>query len=324
MLTIFTTAKPHEGLAAIHQRNALNSWRLLRPEPEILVIGDEPGTERLCDEVGARHITGLGTNERGIPLVSHLFELGQRHASNDVVCFINADIVLLQDAMDAVVTVAAARERFLVVARRWDLHLPEPVDFGPGWEERLRQRLDAEGRRETDLAIDWFVFRRGAFTGLPPFAIARTSYDNWLLWRAVADGCTLVDASAVTRLVHQHHDYGYAARGRVDLWAGADARAAAAMLGHWSHYFTISHATEVLTADGRLSPALGLRYRLARPRRRIAHALRFTRPARLRLRRLRDQLRRRTARDATRLPGPAPAHTPVHDPVPTAPPREAP
>ena len=54
MLTIFTTPKPFVGQAATQQRNAIVSWTLLRPRPEIVVFGDEEGAERICKELDLR------------------------------------------------------------------------------------------------------------------------------------------------------------------------------------------------------------------------------------------------------------------------------
>jgi hypothetical protein len=41
MLTLFTTAKPFEGHSGVIQRNALKSWKLLHPDIEIILFGDD-------------------------------------------------------------------------------------------------------------------------------------------------------------------------------------------------------------------------------------------------------------------------------------------
>jgi hypothetical protein len=43
MLTLFTTAKPFEGHSGVIQRDALKSWKLLRPDIEIILFGDDAG-----------------------------------------------------------------------------------------------------------------------------------------------------------------------------------------------------------------------------------------------------------------------------------------
>ena len=41
MLTFFTTAKPFTGHNGMIQRSAPKSWKLLRPDVEVVVFGDE-------------------------------------------------------------------------------------------------------------------------------------------------------------------------------------------------------------------------------------------------------------------------------------------
>ncbi len=43
MITLFTIPKPLEGEFRRLQENAVGSWRVLGPEVEILLLGDEPG-----------------------------------------------------------------------------------------------------------------------------------------------------------------------------------------------------------------------------------------------------------------------------------------
>ena len=43
MLTLFSTCKPFHGHNGVIQRNALKSWRLLHPDIEIILFGDDEG-----------------------------------------------------------------------------------------------------------------------------------------------------------------------------------------------------------------------------------------------------------------------------------------
>jgi len=44
MLTLFALPKPFRGRNGIIQQNAIRSWTLLEPTPEIILFGDEFGT----------------------------------------------------------------------------------------------------------------------------------------------------------------------------------------------------------------------------------------------------------------------------------------
>ena len=101
--------------------------------------------------------------------------------------------------------------------------------------------------------------------------------------------------------IHQRHDYSHVGT-RAVAFTGEEAQQNAAIVDDWRHYHSISYATLQLEASGRLVPARGLRYRLARPRTYAAHALRFTRPLRRKLLGERATWRRATTGAGT--PGP--------------------
>lgn len=280
-ITLFTTAKPFAGHPGIIQRNALESWTRLDPRPEILLIGSEDGYDAVAEDFGALRVEALERNEFGTPLVSDIFDAAHRHGTGDVLVFSNADIILPPKFAKAVETAASRFEHFLLVGRRVDLDVNEPIDFAPGWYERIETKLVVDGAERGDLAIDYFAFSRALFQSLPPFAIGRTRYDNWLIWKAADEGAVVVDATPFVRVIHQNHDYGHVG-GSLRAWEGPEARRADQLLGHWSHYHSIAHARLMLTENGAVAPARGLRYTSARSRRVASHALRATRPLRRR------------------------------------------
>ena len=94
-VSLFTTAKPFEGHASVIQNNALRSWTLLSPSPEIIIVGDEVGYREAASKVAAVHVEQLERNEFGTPLVSDLFDKGHEHGGRDILVFVNADICLL-------------------------------------------------------------------------------------------------------------------------------------------------------------------------------------------------------------------------------------
>jgi hypothetical protein len=142
----------------------------------------------------------------------------------------------------------------------------------------------ARGHRRSEINIDWFVFPTGQLSEVPPFAIGRLWYDNWILWDASNRDIPLIDATPFVPLIHQRHDYSHGG-GMAAIWSGPESGANQALLGHWSHWHAVAHAKWMLTPDGSVVPARGLKYMLARPRRLASHLLRFTRPIRRRLQR---------------------------------------
>jgi hypothetical protein len=283
-VTFFATPKPFAGHIGIIQRNAISSWKQLPGDPEMILFGDETGVADICREMGLVHVPDVATNEFGTPLVSDIFDRAQALAQNSIVCFINADIVLTPRNVDAVERVSRWRDGFMVVGQRFELDVAAPLPAEADVAAWVREVGGPAPASAGDLAIDWFAFPKGRMTGLPDFAVGRTGYDNWLLWRAATSGLALVDATAYAPVFHQRHDYAHGGS-KLKVWQGPEAQRQRRMVGHWSHFYTIAHAAWMLTGTGEVVPARGWRYRLARPRRVISHALRFTRPLRWRLER---------------------------------------
>jgi hypothetical protein len=295
-LTIFSTAKPFTGRNALIQRNAIRSWTVLTPRPEVILLGSDGGTAEICAELGITHIPAVASRG-GVPLVSDLFGQAQALASGDVLAYVNADIILTPSFMEMVRLVQAIGTPFLAVGRRIDLTQNDAVDFGSSrWADELTARARAQGVLMPPNWIDHFTFPRGLYKDIPDFAIGRTGWDNWLVWAAAAAGARVIDVTRFCPVIHQRHDYSHAG-GAATVFAGEEARRARDLVGHWSHYHGVLHARWLLTAGGAVVPARSLPYRLARPRRAVAHALRFTVPLRRRLmdRRLSRALRQGAA-----------------------------
>jgi hypothetical protein len=282
VLTIFSAPKAFQGHLAIIQENALRSWLRLRPRPEVILFGDEPNVAETARSLGARHVDQVAANSHGTPLVSDMFKQADSLAAGEIVAFVSADIILTQSLVEAARTVAAWSKRFLLVAQRHDVDVRTPIDFDEDWEQRGARGTLAAGKLHSPGAIDLFLYARGQYSEMPPFAIGRTSYDNWLLWYTVQSGIPLVDATDFVTLIHQNHDYSHAIAH--DVWHGQEARENRKLIGDWTHYYSIAHATWTLSKDGTIARAAGWKYRTARQRQLLSHALRASRPLRTRIR----------------------------------------
>ncbi|HOT90773.1 MAG TPA: hypothetical protein PLJ78_04400 [Anaerolineae bacterium] len=254
MLTLFTIPKPFRGHIAIIQRNAIRSWTLLRPACEIILFGDDEGTAEVAAEFGVRHVPDVARNEYGTPLVSDIFEQAQRLASHDRLCYVNADIILMSDFPATVRRIPF--RRFLMVGQRWDVDLDQPWDFGSqDWEAQLWKYVHHHGELHPLTGIDYFVFTPGLWGDIPPFAIGRTTWDNWLIYGARARGAPVIDATQAIRAIHQNHDYAHIADGADGAWKGPEAQRNLALAGGYDHVFTLTDATWLLTPRW-LVPAL--------------------------------------------------------------------
>jgi hypothetical protein len=257
LLTLFTIPKPFRGHIAVIQRNALESWRQLVPGANIVLFGDEDGVARAASELGLRHVPNVARNEFGTPLVNDVFERAQQIAGSDLLGYVNTDIILMSDFVAAVQNVASLRRPFLLVGRRWDLDVKEPIQMVAEWDQDLRKRVAVEGELHAFTGLDYFLFRRGLWPEIPPFAVGRTIWDEWLVDRARRGGALLIDGTLTITIVHQNHHYG-SPDGKHGIWTGPEAQKNLELAGGREDYFTLLDASHCLTTRG-------LRNNLLRP-----------------------------------------------------------
>ncbi|NMG59557.1 FkbM family methyltransferase [Geitlerinema sp. P-1104] len=215
-LSLFTTAKPFSGKASILQKNAIRSWMFFNSQVEVIVFGDAEGVKEISLELGLHHVPDVRCNEFGTPLLSDMFEKAQALASNDIIVYINADIILLSDFIPAIQKVAERFPEFLAVGQRWNLDQETLLDFNnENWEQELRQQVKAKGKLELGCAIDYFAFTKNLWPDFPDFAVGRPTWDNYTIYRTIADGFPVVDLTDQVMVVHQNHDYSHIPTGEV-------------------------------------------------------------------------------------------------------------
>lgn len=254
MLTIFSTPKPFNGHIGVIQINAIQSWVLLRPQCEVILFGNEEGTDEVAARFGIRHIPEVECNEYGTPLISDMFRIAQDVASYPLMCYVNADIMLTSDFLRAITQVR--KDLFLIVGQRWDVDLKAEWDFNdPNWEERLRTYVAEVGTLHSPWGLDYFVFSRGLYRDIPPFTVGRPAWDGWMTYRARSLGVPVVDATDVVTVIHQNHDYSHYPGGKLGVWKGPEAKRNR-WLAKRRHYVIGLHNTTLILTPNGLRPAL--------------------------------------------------------------------
>lgn len=214
-LTLFSAPKsftnPHIRMI---QRNAIQSWKALGPQVEIILVGAEEGIAETAAELGVLHLPEVRLNASGTPLVSSIFERARQATLSPLLAYINADILVQPDFLAGTCQAATCAERFLLMGQRWDLDVRASLDFGPGWLERLQADLKARGRLHTRGGSDYFIFPRVCFNTIPAFAIGRAGWDNWMIYEARRQGWPCVDATETIQIIHQDHDYSHLPNGQ--------------------------------------------------------------------------------------------------------------
>jgi len=210
-------------------------------------MGNDEGTAEIAMELGLRYVPDVARNTFGTPLVSDLFRQAQQLSVSNLFCYVNGDIILMSDFMQAIQRVVDQKSRFLLVGHRWNLDVKEVLEFKPDWEEKLRSQVKKFAMLAGVTSIDFFVFPRGLLGEIPPFAVGRPVWDNWTLYRARSLSVPLIDATPVVMAVHQNHDYAHHPQGKEGLWKGEEQLANDKLAGGQEHTFSLLDATHLLT-----------------------------------------------------------------------------
>lgn len=250
-LTIFTAPKPFtDPHIKIIQRNAIRSWLNLGDEVEVFLIGEEPGVEEVAEDLSIRYLPEVERNDLGTPLVSSIFKLAQQTSKSSVLAYLNADILVMSDFLEAALQVRSQARDFLIVGQRWDLDVNLEMEFNQGWEGKLRREIRTRGNLHPPAGSDYFIFPHHLSMEMPDFAIGRAGWDNWVIYHGCQSGWEVISATQSVMVVHQNHDYSHLPGGQAhyDL---DESRKNAALGGGLANMYTVMEANRILV-DGKI------------------------------------------------------------------------
>lgn len=209
LLTLFAVPRAFKGIYAVIQRNAIRSWTMLSPTPEIILLGNDDGTQTIANEFGLKHLPNIDYSEYGTPRIDSMHREVEREAQNELLCIVNADIILMNDFIEAVVQVSSYKNNYMMMGQRHNLDVREELNFEQGWDTGLRKDLMKYGRLGSRSGEDYIVFPRHFFGEIPGFVVGHSYYDGWLLYQGRRMGLDLIDATEAVTVVHQIHDYNH-------------------------------------------------------------------------------------------------------------------
>jgi hypothetical protein len=253
LLSILSIPKAFVRHNAIIQRNATRSWLELVPQCEIMLFGDDHGVVDAAKELGVAHIPFIEKNEYGTPLLSSVFTIAEKIAKYDILMYVNADIILFQDLIEAVRQID--KPLFLMCGRRRDLDVKHEIDFNdPVWADALQEKVIAEGKLHSLSGIDYFIFKRHS-VDMPPFAVGRPGWDGWLIYEMRRKGIPVIDATEAITVIHQNHDYSHSQFGEKKRVGGPEWPENIRTAGGLTNMLTLRDADWVLTKKGMKRPA---------------------------------------------------------------------
>lgn len=244
-MTIFSSPRPFKNEFDLIQRNAIQSWIASCPGCEIILVGDDEGTDKAAVDFGIKHISVVERNEEGSILRNSVFKEAQKSAKNDLLCFVNADILLTGNFLEAVRRINFSS--FMLSVRRWDLEVKEKINFANNdWQELFLRRIGREGKLHGFSAGDFFIFPKNIKLDMPPFSIKHGGWDNWFIYKFKALGIPVIDATEVITVIHQNHE-----RPRLkSIWKSESGKRELRLAGGFSNMRTLRDADWLLTVDG--------------------------------------------------------------------------
>jgi len=209
------------------QRNAIKSWTLL-PDVEVILLGEETGLAEAAKELGLKHIPDVVCNEAGVPLISSMLQLVRENSNSDLLCIINADMILMSDFVEAARTVlyggrvgagssrpvSRPQRNFVLLSQRWDYDISQPIEFTDNWPDILRSSVLGQNNLHRPAGSDFFLFPKSCYTDIPDFTIGRAGWDNWMIYKARKENWAVIDCTPSIMIVHQNHDYSHLPEGK--------------------------------------------------------------------------------------------------------------
>jgi hypothetical protein len=190
------------------QRNAIKSWTLL-PDVEVILLGEEQGLAEAARELGVKHISTVERNADGVPLISSMFKLARENSNSELLCIINADMVLTSDFVEAARRSRMLCDKYVLLSQRWDYDITSPIDYAEGWQSQLREDVRNQNQLHRPAGSDFFLFPRSCYADIPTFTIGRAGWDNWMIYKARKENWAVIDCTPSVMIVHQNHDYSH-------------------------------------------------------------------------------------------------------------------
>ncbi|MDR1510880.1 MAG: hypothetical protein LBS53_14745 [Synergistaceae bacterium] len=155
------------------------------------------------------HIPWIEKTESGTPLFSDALLKGQDYARSDVVAFVNSDIILFDDFVQAIEKTKTMHwKRYLLIGQRMDCDFTRSIDFSNScWQTDIRNEIERSATLHPPTGKDYFIFPKGTYEKIPPFAIGRMGFDCWMVSASIMKGFPVADMTDGIFAVHQNHDY---------------------------------------------------------------------------------------------------------------------
>lgn len=211
MVSFFSVPKAFKGHIDVIQQNAIRSWLQILPAENIFLMGDDEGVSDIAKSYNLQYMANLKLHETyPMFLLSDIFKRAVDACQTPYLCYINTDIILMDDFVHAVEAVLSQKQNVMMVSSRYNLDITQPItDMSPEVLAQLRAEALTLGDMYPAGGTDFFFAPKSLFSNILPFLLGRGYWDNWLMYWAKKSGADLVDTTADVVAIHQNHDYSH-------------------------------------------------------------------------------------------------------------------
>tara|TARA_R110000744_G_scaffold85265_2_gene166652 strand:- start:7376 stop:8209 length:834 start_codon:yes stop_codon:yes gene_type:complete len=218
-ITFFTTCKPFNESNVVRQTNTLNNLANINTDKDVVLFSEESEIQakEICDNNSIDFITEFRKSQNtNIPYVDDLFSRVQDLYNSDFYCYINCDMILLDDFVESLTLIHSEvkprqeGKSIFVCGRRLDTEdfTDTYIDFSNKSSSDILEMCPNRSLH-SEYGIDYFVFEKGMFLDMPNFLIARTVFDNSIVGHSCVNPDIFeIDITHSTNVIHQDHEYG--------------------------------------------------------------------------------------------------------------------
>lgn len=209
MITIFSPTRPFESDIADVQINAIKSWLNQKHKCEIILFNDEKNTAKdYCNDLDIIVLDQVKRGLSGVPFLDSMYEEVHKISSNDIICYLTADILLPNDFSDKIIEFYNLGnnqfKKFVGISGRYDL-TDKNIKKNSLSEDEYYNLCSDNCYERGRSGIDLWITNKNDDIDFLPFPIGRCLTDNWFVYHCRKNNFQVIDLSKEIKIIHQNH-----------------------------------------------------------------------------------------------------------------------
>ncbi|KHD08080.1 hypothetical protein PN36_16185 [Candidatus Thiomargarita nelsonii] len=196
-LTFFTIPQAFEAQSDWMQWNAIKSWTLLKPKPDILLLGNAPSVASIASELGLYHVPNV--DQKHYSSITDIAKWLDRFINNTILVYVNPNVVLTEDFTQTIQEVYNNQDHFLLTGQYRTVQTAGVIDFNNNqWQHQLRVMADKQAMPQGQLQNLYLVFTKQLLKQL--FVLdpnVEYSWEKQLFYAALRKYYPIIDGSQI-------------------------------------------------------------------------------------------------------------------------------